>query len=326
MMLLQVTPVVFDCPPNPNDASGHVLKMTAKRYFTSESASNDKGFSLLFAHCIGSHKEKWEPIIERIFRSQQFKARHQRPREAWAFDWQNHGDAAILNRERLASRRQMGVSAYEWAEAIAAFTRSPRMQGKRMVAIGHSAGSGAMIISMKGIPIPAIPYACLILVEPTVATPEMFYRFIADRVPTLVAATTMRRERWRSRGEAYDWLKCHAPWKAWDPRVLRIFTESGLTDTPDGEVALKCDRRQEAIAYPDVDPHIEAVNEIARVCRVVPVHLVWANRSHLVPRVMQDSLSDASEGRMVASITRLEGGHMARHSPVLLRLSLNHVL
>ncbi|KAJ7442107.1 hypothetical protein B0H11DRAFT_1915892 [Mycena galericulata] len=63
--------------------------MPAKRYYTSESASNDKGFSLLFAHCIGS------PM------------RHRRVREGWAFDWQNHGDAAMLNRELVASTQQM---------------------------------------------------------------------------------------------------------------------------------------------------------------------------------------------------------------------------
>lgn len=53
-MFLQTTPVVFDCPPNSNNPPGRVLKMTAKRYCTSQSVSNDEGFSLLFAHCIGA--------------------------------------------------------------------------------------------------------------------------------------------------------------------------------------------------------------------------------------------------------------------------------
>lgn len=85
-------------------------------------------------------------------------------REAWAFDWQNHGDAALLNRDLLVSNRAYGVcaspspiwpsylsfanavplAAYEWGAAIASFLRSSRMHGKRIVAIGHSAGAGAM--------------------------------------------------------------------------------------------------------------------------------------------------------------------------------------
>ncbi|KAJ7492962.1 Alpha/beta hydrolase fold-1 [Mycena galericulata] len=309
-MFLQTTPVVFECPPSSNDPPGRVLKMTAKRYFTAESASNGEGFSLLFAHCIGSHKEQWEPVIEQIFRLQRSKVRNQRVREAWSFDWQNHGDAAMLNRELLLETRQMGVSAYEWADAIAAFVRAPQMRGKRMVAIGHSAGTGAMMMSMRGLPLAAIPYVSVVLIEPTLATREMFYRHIADTTATMVAATMMRRDRWRSRAEAYAWFARRAPWKRWDPRVLRIFTNSGLRTTPDGEVTLKCDRRQEAIAYPDVHPHFDAVDELARICRSVPVHLVWANQSDFVPKIAQDALADVSEGRMVASITGLDGGHM----------------
>ncbi|KAJ7443108.1 Alpha/beta hydrolase family-domain-containing protein [Mycena latifolia] len=309
-MLLTTTSLVFDCPPARSDPSGSVLKMTANRYFTPESASNAEGFSLLFAHCIGSHKEQWEPIIQQVFQLQQSKARHQRVREAWAFDWQNHGDAAILNREVLLRTRLMGVSAHEWADGISAFVRSPRMLGKRIIAIGHSAGGGAMLNSLKSFSIPVIPFASVILLEPTIATPEMFYEHMADSVPANVAATTMRQERWRSRGDAFEWFKRRAPWRAWDARVLCIFIENGLADTPDGEVVLKCDRRQEAMAFPDVQPHFDAVEELARVCQAVPVHLVWANRSHLMSRVLQDSLADVSEGRRIASITRLDGGHM----------------
>jgi hypothetical protein len=56
-------------------------------------------------------KEQWEPIIEQTFQLQQGKARHQRVREAWSFDWQSHGDAAVLNRELLENSRADGVCA-----------------------------------------------------------------------------------------------------------------------------------------------------------------------------------------------------------------------
>ncbi|KAJ7728456.1 Alpha/Beta hydrolase protein [Mycena metata] len=307
-MLLQITPFVFESPRNGRDPAGRVLKMTANRYWTNESVTNDEGFTLIFAHCIGAHKEQWEPVIEQTFRTQQFKPRHQRVREAWAFDWQNHGDAALLNRDLLVSNR--AYAAYEWGAAIASFVRSPRMHGKRIVAIGHSAGAGAMLVALKAIPLPKIPYVLVVLVEPTVTSPAMFYRHIVDSVTAVVAATMMRRERWRSRDEAFAWLGRRAPWKLWDKRVLRSFVEHGLVDTPDGDVTLKCNRRQEASAFPDVHPHFSAVNELTRIGRNVPIHVVWGSRSELVPRIVQDSLSDASEGRHVASITRLEGGHM----------------
>jgi hypothetical protein len=39
-----------------------------------------------------------------MFEVQQTKDENHRIREAWSFDWQNHGDAAVLNREALANR------------------------------------------------------------------------------------------------------------------------------------------------------------------------------------------------------------------------------
>ncbi|KAG5341574.1 hypothetical protein C0989_009276 [Termitomyces sp. Mn162] len=98
------------------------LQSTAKRYTSRFSSRN--GLTLLFAHCVGSRtfttahapcfiraeldsldKEQWEPTIEQIFRLQQQKDQRDRIREAWAFDWQSHGDAAIINARVLDSRK-----------------------------------------------------------------------------------------------------------------------------------------------------------------------------------------------------------------------------
>jgi len=49
-------------------------------------------------------KETWEPTIERIFEVQNGKSvtdARNRIREAWSFDWQSHGDAAVLNKIAL---------------------------------------------------------------------------------------------------------------------------------------------------------------------------------------------------------------------------------
>ncbi len=101
--------------------------MTAKRYTYGASQDNNVcGITLLLAHCIGSRlyflrssnisnshspdKEQWEPTLERIFTIQQSKNQFYRIREAWAFDWQNHGDAAVLNQSALSDRPE-GVCA-----------------------------------------------------------------------------------------------------------------------------------------------------------------------------------------------------------------------
>ncbi|KAF7325773.1 CN hydrolase domain-containing protein [Mycena kentingensis (nom. inval.)] len=311
---LNVTPFVFECPPMEQDPPGRALKMTGKWYWTNESLANADGNSLIFAHGIGAHKEQWEPTIERCFQSNSLKPRHQRVREAYSFDWQNHGDAAVLNSDMLENTRQNGVSAFEYAAGIKAFVRSARMQSKRIVAIGHSAGAAALLLAASDPPTPGhqYPYQAIVLIEPSLATPPMFYKHIAPVHPALIAATQMRRSRWASRDEAAAWFAKRRPWRTWDKRVLRTFIEHGLADSdiPGSGVYLKCDPRQEALAFPDVEPHFSAFHELGRISRSVPVHLVWARRSEILPKSVQDALVDASLGRVPASITRVDGGHL----------------
>ncbi|KAK0450346.1 Alpha/beta hydrolase fold-1 [Desarmillaria tabescens] len=306
---------------------GPALKMTARRYrIRGTNKENIDGLTLIFAHCIGSHKEQWEPTIERIFGLQEAKSPRHRIREAWAFDWQNHGDAALLN-ERALRERPEGVSICEWAPAIASFVRSPRMRGHRIVGLGHSAGAGAMMLTTQSSP----PYAGLVLIEPTMITEDVFRAHFADRMATMegaVCATSIRRHRWAGRDDARSWLSGRFPWRVWDERVLDIFVKHGLQEHHQGGVALKCDRKQEAMSYPDVDGHFEATTELAKVCHAVPVHVIWGTYNDLVPNYFQDCLIDASQGRYVASMTRVRGaGHMiVQEKPDLLAETICDVL
>ncbi|KAF5337656.1 hypothetical protein D9758_012998 [Tetrapyrgos nigripes] len=322
---LQVMPYILDTStgavvlgtsgrPKPSTSRSDAdkrLKMTAKRYTLDGSERNVHGLTLLFAHCIGAHKEQWEPTIERIFHTQLNrhkngikKSKYYQIREAWAFDWQNHGDAGVLNRELLKDRPE-GVSVYEWASAIAAFVKSLYLKGHRIVPMGHSAGAGAVfhlhfffvsyvtelrMLSTKSFPIPItqhfyqsqIPYVSLVLIEATMVTRDLFFKHFDDRMATMeftVEATAIRRDTWPGREEAFKWLSKRFPWNGWDERVVRILADYGLQEAPSSSssdsgqnqvVTLKCDKKQEAISYPDVDPHFEAVAELERVCRVLP--------------------------------------------------------
>ncbi|KAJ7093412.1 Alpha/beta hydrolase fold-1 [Mycena belliarum] len=318
--------IVFDCPPASTDPSGSVLKMVAKWYSVGESTSNEAGFTLLFAHCVGAHKEQWEPTIEELIRLQRHKAPRERVREAWSFDWPSHGDAAVLNRAFIARNRDTGIAASEWAKAIAAFVRS-RLQGKRLVVMGHSAACSAVMLSIKDIAVADIPYAAIVLIEPTFGTREEFNRHIAPSLPKAIEVISALRAQWPSRAAAHAWLQRLPQWKSWDARVLRIYTEYGLADTPDGKVEVKCDRRQEALAYADPTPHFAAVEELARVSHAIPIHLVYASRSHAVPRPVQDALPNAAANRVFASFTRLEGGHLlVQEDPDRVALMISTVL
>ncbi|KAJ7631863.1 hypothetical protein DFH06DRAFT_1055948 [Mycena polygramma] len=304
-MQLEVSSFVFTCPQNVRSAPGTFLKMTAKRYYSKESAANVEGITLLFGHGVGAHKEVWEPIIADIFRLQQYPC----VREAWALDRQDHGDAAVLNSEELASSRTDGVLSYEWSEAIAAFACSPRMQGHRIVPISHSAGAISMVGSTKFMSVHSSPYVAMILVEPSMVAAELD-PYTEGGIAPLTAAIRVRRDVWASREAAHEWMQKRFPWNVWDPRVLRVHIDHGFKDTPDGNVTLKCDKLHEANAFMDKVAHFDSVDQVGRVCRTLPFHIVWGDRDDIVPEAGKGSISDRSQGRFVASITKMEGGHM----------------
>ncbi|KAG5652706.1 hypothetical protein H0H81_004019 [Sphagnurus paluster] len=227
-MALQPTFFVFD---SVRDGKGPTLKMTAKRYTSGKSSENSRGLTLILTHCIGSHKEQWEPAIERMFELQRSKPPHQRIREAWSFDWQNHGDAAVLNREALLKRPQ-GVSVYEWATALAEFLQSPQMRGHRIVGMGHSAGAGAVMLAAKDFPPTNLPYAAIVLIEAAMVTRAVFNSQLEDRMEQMnfaVNATLTRRDTWESRETAAAWLAKRYPWSEWDPRVVRLLAVRSST-------------------------------------------------------------------------------------------------
>lgn len=74
---------------------------TMKRYPNLGDERN--GFTLIVTHGTGFPKEVWEPVIERVFSTENAKPNGLHIREAWTVDAPNHGDAAALNAAALES-------------------------------------------------------------------------------------------------------------------------------------------------------------------------------------------------------------------------------
>ena len=275
------------------------------------------------------------------------------------------------------------AAVYEWAPAIAAFVRSPYMKGHRIVPLGHSAGAGAMFVEKKYLkntkclpdgyfrmlttkefPVSELPYVSLILVEPTMVSKELYEAHIDDRNATMdftVGATTVRRDAWPSREEAFKWLSKRFPWQVWDPRVVRLLT----VGTPayshvifldnrryDRNTVFKTPLHHQAASSSNAiggkkQSRILILRDILRLQRRwdtfvmrFPFTLFGVARNisckfpqncplspsdpYLVrlytgsPDYIQDSLSDVSQGRVAASVARVEGAaHMVRLHPEL---------
>ncbi|KAG1742333.1 Alpha/beta hydrolase fold-1 [Suillus paluster] len=310
---------VLDTPPR-HGLPG--LKMSAKRYSTP--FSDPQGLTLLFAHGVGAHKEQWEPMLRHLFFHQKLEQPHSRIREAWCFDWLNHGDAAVINKAALERRSPGDVSVAEWAVAIASFVRSPYVREHRLVGFGHSAGASAIMLSTRAFPLRNQPFVALFLIEPSMLTRELWMSHLLERESKMtrsVSAALRRCHVFDTREEAASYFRERKPWKGFHSDVFDVFMQHGFVihngSVGDTKVALKCDIHHEALAYQDIENHFEATDQYTRLCRAVPVHIVFGSIHDYVPSYFQDCMTDVSQGRSPASVITVPGaGHnIAQQTP-----------
>ena len=108
-------------------------------------------FYILRFHMIYVDKEHWEPVIANILVSAKDIE------ECWALDFQSHGESALLNARELTNfspckrfntyvsetadnPHPLAIS--DWARGVAGFVET-HLRDKRIVLIGHSAGTSA---------------------------------------------------------------------------------------------------------------------------------------------------------------------------------------
>lgn len=294
-----------------------LLKMAAKRYV--DRRQSDDGITVLLAHGTGTHKEQWEPMLHKLFEIRSTKSPSLRIREAWAFDWQDHGHSAVMNSEILKTHPN-GVSIAQWAQALVAFVNSKYAVRHRLVVIGHSAGASAWLYSTKFFPF-KIPYLAITLVEPELIDSDTFHKTIKEQEDCrslLQKITGTRHDEWSTKKEAFEYFSERAPWNAWDDRVLNIYVDQGLRvepleDPQRSRVVLKCNKVHEGASYRDgeYETRYNATDQIAKVCNNVPIHVIYGEINDFVPRYLQASPVDRLKGRKVASIVRIpHAGHM----------------
>ncbi|KAF8967921.1 Alpha/Beta hydrolase protein [Flammula alnicola] len=304
-------------------SAGVTFKATMNRYRPRaiERHPRDPGYILLLAHGTGFHKEQWEPTIEHLFEIDKENQNAAKILEAWAIDCQTHGEAAPLNDKVLSIMPQV-LTIHDYADAFGRLYKSGLLgeleKGvQKVVLIGHSVGAIAVIFatSIFGPP-SAVPFDMVILVDPPLFTPPMadqmtdMFRFVEQTTPH-------RRSIWESRNAAHEWLKSRIPWKFWDPRVLKLYTEHGLRDLPTpfhpdkNGVVLSCNPVDEAAAFAGTPDAFKAIEHLNKICTVIPFHLVFGARKDMFTEEVHGSIHDASVGRIIASVTRVEGaGHL----------------
>ncbi|KDQ22266.1 hypothetical protein PLEOSDRAFT_1079700 [Pleurotus ostreatus PC15] len=287
---LEIVNFVFDTQivPTQNTPPTVSLKFTAKRYRNKAGQGldpADSALTLLFVHGVGYHKESWEPCIEVIFQhfnADKAKAKLTEIREAWAIDWQDHGDAALLNRQALRARGDQGIQPNELAVALSTFVNSPHVKGHILVGVAYSLGSAGLLLSVGNETGTAQTYCSLVLIDPIVLTKELYHNDLQYQATSkfLIKGAKTRRDAWPSKDIASAWLSKRFPWSGWDPRFLRSFVEHGLEQTPD-DVRLKCDKKHEVSSYSPSEGIFEAAKAFSRICHNMPIHVIWGETPDL---------------------------------------------
>ncbi|KAI0648732.1 alpha/beta-hydrolase [Trametes meyenii] len=294
---------------------GH-LHFVAKRYIPEN--ANPQGITALFFHCAGSHKEVWEPTIQYLISQKDDEAGEPLLREAWSFDMPSHGEASVLNTVELESLEK-GLPVDEYADGLKAFLASGVLRGHRLVGIGHSLGTSAVVLSTIADELPGVIYEAIILAEPALITREVYDANLAEREGALKAmnkAISKRRDTWNDRNEAGEYMKQRFPWMLWDARIRDLFIRHGLKekhvkDSNTGEVSTKitlaCSKDHERSAYSQDEVYFTVVERIRTLDPSVAVHYILGERDDLIPEYIPQSVIAV---RPPASVSKVpDAGH-----------------
>ncbi|THU85548.1 hypothetical protein K435DRAFT_783264 [Dendrothele bispora CBS 962.96] len=281
----------------------------ANRYTTD--ACQPDGITIVFAHCATAHKELYEPTIQELLRLQQGPSqRNLRIREIWSIDSQSHGASVDTNYELL--RKYGPVSLHDYSELLHHLCSSEHLSGHHIVGVGDSASTSAWVLASKLSP--SIQFQALVLLEPVTVTPEIEEegKLRSNLHSQWVSA---RRNKWDDTESVTVWLKKRYPWQAWDSRVLEMHVKYGFYSKRDPDTPFciipRCSSEHELSLY-EYEPHSSAGEELPRLCKRVPVHVVFAERPEIIPRKARRAICDSSAGRNMASVSVIPGtGHMA---------------
>ncbi|KAI0636271.1 alpha/beta-hydrolase [Trametes polyzona] len=291
------------------------LRFVGKCY--SPEKGNPDGFTALFFHCVGSHKEAWEPTIQYLFTQKDPSTGKPLLREAWGFDMQSHGEASILNAAKLKTLT-VGLPVDEYGDGLKAFVATGALDGHRLVGIGHSLGTSAVMLSTIADDLPSVHYEKIILVEPALITREVYNANLAEREGALKAmnkAISKRRDLWNTPDEARDYFEQRFPWMMWDPRVRELFVRHGLRQVlvPDvngksvTKVTLACSKDHERCAYSQDEVYYTVVDRIQSLDPAVPIHYILGERHDLIPEYIPQSVMGV---RKPASVQKVpDAGH-----------------
>ncbi|KAF8908009.1 hypothetical protein CPB85DRAFT_800921 [Mucidula mucida] len=208
-------------------STSQCLVTSAKRYRSSNRRvhAGTAGWVLIFAHGAGMFKERFEPLLRRLFQLDERKECGAQIVEAWTVDAQTHGTAAELN-ESVINQENFRLTAFDYAGALAALRTSiffGDADMQRVVLIGENEGSSTVLFTPDFFsPDDPLPIENIILINPFSPSPQF------------------DTEEWRGRESARAYFR-----KRLDPVMADNFVHHALVRTETGTVRMRASKRHQ---------------------------------------------------------------------------------
>ena len=208
--------------------------------------------TLFFVHATGFHARLWDYQIEA------FPDHH-----VISLDQRGHGRS-----EKVAA-----ANWHEFGQDQAAFVDALGL--RNLIGIGHSMGAHCMIecASLSD------RFQRLLLLDPTVASPEAYAEFDAAEYGDMLHPAAKRRANYDSAEDMMSALQEKSSFPLFHPRIFADYCQYGVEPSDDGGVRLCCEPEIEARVYmgarsnPGIYDHVRALK--------IPVTVVRAQ----VPKV-----------------------------------------
>ncbi|HPT69147.1 MAG TPA: alpha/beta hydrolase [Syntrophomonas sp.] len=183
------------------------------------------GPTILFLHGTGFPPWLWHPIARRL--NDEFRI-----------------IAPFFCDYRDAEPEKGGLKWKILAEDLCEFCH--RLDIKKPYLVAHS--MGATVTTIAASIDPSLPEK-MILMEP-IFLPEAAYstKISVDQHP-LASKSIKRRNEWKNRNEAREYLLARALYNSWDAEVLELFLHHGMVENDTGGISLACSPRREAAIF-----------------------------------------------------------------------------
>ncbi|KZV95765.1 alpha/beta-hydrolase [Exidia glandulosa HHB12029] len=311
-----------------------VLWTVVERWTRAEAKGKGKGVTLFATHPNGMHKETWDETLSQLLSREDSGGSH--IVEIWTMDAATQGDGGRVNAGKLPDIFDWTEYARDVLNFLLAYMPSstsvkshpsvlPRQsdaeisrrrvygfEHRRIVALGHSMGSAAIVLACSDVP---TLFSALALCDPVIVSPAAGRAAFDD----LGGGALRRRDVWSSREEMREKLQKSPFFATWHPNVLTAYIEHGTyhPSNSSSEVRLKCTPYQEAAAFADMRARVYAWYILSSIPTRIPMLWVMSGRENNVSGGDADTPATVWRRAGNARNVRIEGaGHLvAQQAP-----------